>query len=119
MCLSPRGWAALPRVGRKARIIMIEIEKDSSESSTAYLLKEGYVVLGIVTYYSNGIRITVFNSENKAHIIRLNEVGEIRYTQSNSRLHKINLHGKREIERMFLGISLQFGISLPNKITLE
>lgn len=105
--------------GQEGRYIMIEIKKDSSEFSTAYLLKEGYVVLGIVTYYSDGIRITVFDGKNKAHTIRLNEVGEIIYTLSDSRLHKINLHGKREIERMFLGISLQFSISLPNKITLN
>ena len=109
----------LPHAGRKEKIIMIEIEKDSTEFSTAYLLKEGYVVLGIVTYYSDGIRITVFDNKNKAHTIRLNEVGEIMYTLSNSRLHKINLHGKREIERMFLGISPQFSISLPNKTTLD
>ena len=108
-----------PMFGQEGRYIMIEIKKDSSESSTAYLLKEGYVILGIITYYSNGIRITVFNNKNKAHTIRLNEVGEIKYTRSDSKLHKINLHGKREIERMFLGISLQFGISLPNKITLD
>ena len=98
---------------------MVEIKKESTEFGTTYFLREGYVVIGIVTYYSDGIRITVFDSKDKAHTVRLNEVGEIRYTLSNSRLHKINLHGKRDIEKMFLGISMQFGISLPTKIVLE
>ena len=98
---------------------MIEIEKEISEFRTAYLLKEGDVVVGIVTYYSDGIRITVFDSEDRLHTIRLNEIGEIVYTISNSRLHKINLHGKRKIEKMLLGISLQFNIPLPNRITLD
>lgn len=105
--------------GQEGWYIMIEIKKESSEFSTAYLLKEGYVVVGIVTYYSDGIRITVFDSQDKLHTIRLNEIGEIAYTISNSRLHKINLHGKRKIEKMFLGISLQFNIPLPNRITLD
>ena len=105
--------------GWKGWYIMIEIKKEISEFSTAYLLKEGYSVVGIVTYYSDGIRITVFDSKNKLHTIRLNEIGEIAYTISNSRLHKINLHGKRKIEKMFLGISLQFNIPLPNRITLD
>lgn len=105
--------------GQEGWYIMIEIKKESSEFSTAYLLKEGYVVIGIVTYYSDGIRITVFDSKDKLHTIRLNEIGEIVYTISNSRLHKINLHGKRKIEKMFLGISLQFNIPLPNIITLD
>lgn len=98
---------------------MIEIKKEISEFSTAYLLKEGYSVVGIITYYPDGVRITVFDSKDKLHTIRLNEIGEIAYTISNSRLHKINLHGKRKVEKMFLGISLQFGISLPNRITLD
>ena len=98
---------------------MIEIKKESSEFSTAYLLKEEYSVVGIVTYYPDGVRITVFDSKDRLHTIRLNEIGEIVYTISNSRLHKINLHGKREIEKLLLGISLQFGISLPNKIILD
>ena len=98
---------------------MIEIKKESSEISTSYLLIDGYNVLGIVTYYPDGIRITVFDGRSNIHTIRLDEAGKIKYTFSDSRLHKINLHGKREIERIFLGISLQFGISLPNKIVLE
>ena len=98
---------------------MIEIKKEISEFGTAYLLKEGYSVVGIITYYPDGVRITVFDSKDRLHTIRLNEIGEIVYTISNSRLHKINLHGKRKIEKMFLGISLQFGISLPNKIILD
>lgn len=98
---------------------MIKIKKESTEFNTTYFLREGYVIIGIVTYYSDGIRITVFNSKDKAHTVRLNEAGEIRYTLSNSRLHKINLHGKRDIEKMFLGISLQFGVPLPTKIILE
>ena len=98
---------------------MIKIKKEISEFSTTYLLKEGYVVVGVVTYYSDGIRITVFDSKNKLHAIRLNEIGEITYTISYSRLHKINLHGKRKIEKMLLGISLQFNIPLPNRITLD
>lgn len=105
--------------GWKGWYIMIEIKKEISEFSTAYLLKEGYVVVGIVTYYSDGIRITVFDSQDRLHTIRLNEIGEIAYTISNSRLHKINLHGKRKVEKMFLGISLQFNIPLPNRITLD
>lgn len=98
---------------------MIEIKKESTEFTTTYFLRKGYVVIEIVTYYSDGVRITVFDNKDKAHTIRLNEVGEIRYTLSNSRLHKINLHGKRDIEKMFLGISLQFGVPLPTKIILE
>lgn len=104
---------------RKGWYIMIEIKKEISEFSTAYLLKEGYSVVGIITYYPDGVRITVFDSKDRLHTIRLNEIGEIVYTISNSRLHKINLHGKREIEKMFLGISLQFNIPLPNRITLD
>lgn len=103
----------------KGWYIMIEIKKEISEFSTAYLLKEGYSVVGIITYYPDGVRITVFDSKDRLHTIRLNEIGEIVYTISNSRLHKINLHGKREIEKMFLGISLQFNIPLPNRITLD
>lgn len=98
---------------------MIEIKKEISEFSTAYLLKEGYTVVGIITYYPDGVRITVFDSKDRLHTIRLNEIGKIEYTISNSRLHKINLHGKRKIEKMFLGISLQFNIPLPNRITLD
>lgn len=120
MCSPLRGCAVLARVfGRRGWYIMIEIKKESSEFSTAYLLKEEYSVVGIITYYSDGIRITVFDSKDRLHTIRLNEIGEIVYTISNSRLHKINLHGKRKIEKMFLGISLQFNIPLPNRITLD
>lgn len=120
MCSPLRGCAVLARVfGQEGWYIMIEIKKESSEFGTAYLLKEGYSVVGIVTYYSDGIRITVFDSKDRLHTIRLNEIGEIVYTISNSRLHKINLHGKRKIEKMFLGISLQFNIPLPNRITLD
>ena len=105
--------------GREGWYIMIEIKKEISEFGTAYLLKEGYSVAGIITYYPDGVRITVFDSKDRLHTIRLNEIGEIVYTISNSRLHKINLHGKRKIEKMFLGISLQFNIPLPNRITLD
>lgn len=99
--------------GQEGWYTMIEIKKESSKVSTSYLLKEGYAVLGIVTYYSDGIRITVFDSKDNIHTIRLDEAGKIKYTISDSRVHKINLHGKREIEKMFLGISL------PTKIVLE
>ena len=120
MCSPLRGCASLPHVfGQEGRYIMIEIKKESSEFSTAYLLKEEYSVVGIVTYYPDGVRITVFDSKDRLHTIRLNDIGEIVYTISNSRLHKINLHGKRKIEKMFLGISLQFNIPLPNRITLD
>ena len=98
---------------------MIEIKKEISEFGTAYLLKDGYAVVGIVTYYPDGVRITVFDSKDRLHTVRLNEMDEIKYTISNSRVHKINLHGKRKIEKMFLGISLQFNIPLPNRITLD
>ena len=75
-------------------------------------------IIGLVAYYENGIRVTVYDSKDKAHTIRLKN-GQIWYTSTKSRIHKLNLHGKREIEKLLLGISLQFGISLPNKITLD
>ena len=105
--------------GRRGWYIMIEIKKEFTEFGTTYLLRENNVIIGIITYYPDGVRITVFDSKDRLHTIRLNEIGEIVYTISNSRLHKINLHGKRKIEKMFLGISLQFNIPLPNRITLD
>ena len=105
--------------GQEGWYIMIEIKKEFTEFGTTYLLRENDVIIGIITYYPDGVRITVFDSKDRLHTIRLNEIGEIKYTISNSKVHKINLHGKRKIEKIFLGISLQFNIPLPNRITLD
>ena len=75
-------------------------------------------IIGLVSYHEDGVRVTIYDKNDKAHTIRLRD-GQIWYTSTESRVHKLNLHGKREIEKLLLGISLQFGISLPNKIILD
>ena len=97
---------------------MFKVTGDSETGVYSIWAEDGENIIGLVSYYENGIRVTVYDSKDKAHTIRLKD-GQIWYTNTESRIHKLNLHGKREIEKLLLGISLQFGISLPNKITLE
>ena len=104
--------------GRKGRYKMYKVTGDSEIGVYSIWEENGENIKGLVSYYENGIRVTVYDSKDKAHTIRLKD-GQICYTSTKSRVHKLNLHGKREIEKMFLGISLQFGISLPNKIILD
>lgn len=101
------GWYKMYKVTGESEIGVYSIWDEDGEN-----------IIGLVSYYENGIRVTVYDSKDKAHTIRLKN-GQICYTSTKSRIHKLNLHGKREIEKLLLGISLQFGISLPNKITLD
>ena len=96
---------------------MFKVTGDSEAGVYSIWAEDGEDIIGLVSYYENGIRVTVYDKD-KAHTIRLKD-GQIWYTSTESRIHKINLHGKRKIEKMFLGISLQFNIPLPNRITLE
>ena len=104
--------------GRKGRYKMYKVTGDSEIGVYSIWSEDGENIIGLVSYYENGIRVTVYDSKDKAHTIRIKD-GQIWYTNTESRIHKLNLHGKRKIEKMFLGISLQFGISLPNKIILN
>ena len=104
--------------GRKGRYKMYKVTGDSEIGVYSIWSEDGENIIGLVSYYENGIRVTVYDSKDKAHTIRLKD-GKIWYASTESRIHKLNLHGKRKIEKMFLGISLQFGISLPNKIILD
>ena len=103
---------------RKGRYKMYKVTGDSEIGVYSIWDEDGENIIGLVSYYENGIRVAVYDSKDKAHTIRLKD-GQIWYTSTESRIHKLNLHGKREIEKLLLGISLQFGISLPNKITLD
>ena len=104
--------------GRKGRYKMYKVTGDSEIGVYSIWSEDGENIIGLVSYYENGVRVTVYDSKDKAHTIRLKD-GKIWYASTESRIHKLNLHGKRKIEKMFLGISLQFGISLPNKIILD
>lgn len=104
--------------GRKGRYKMFKVTGESEIGVYSIWDEDGENIIGLVSYYENGIRVTVYDSKDKAHTIRLKD-GQIWYTSTESRIHKLNLHGKREIEKLLLGISLQFGISLPNRITLD
>ena len=104
--------------GRKGWYIMYKITNRIKEDVYASWDEYGENIIGLVSYYENGVRVTVYDSKDKAHTIRLKD-GQIWYTSTESRIHKLNLHGKREMEKLLLGISLQFGISLPNKIILD
>ena len=104
--------------GRKGWYKMYKVTNRIKEDVYSIWDEDGENIIGLVSYYENGVRVTVYDSKDKAHTIRLKD-GQIWYTSTESRVHKLNLHGKREIEKMFLGISLQFGISLPNKIILD
>lgn len=101
------GWCKMFKVTGESEIGVYSIWDEDGEN-----------IIGLVSYYENGVRVAVYDSKDKAHTIRLKD-GQIWYTSTESRIHKLNLHGKREIEKLLLGISLQFGISLPNKITLD
>ena len=103
---------------RKGRYKMYKVTNRIKEDVYAIWDEYGENIIGLVSYYENGTRVTVYDSKDKAHTIRLKD-GQIWYTSTESRIHKLNLHGKREIEKLLLGISLQFGISLPNKIILD
>ena len=119
MCSPLRGCAVLAHVfGRKGRYKMYKVTGKSEIGVYSIWDEDGENIIGLVSYYENGIRVTVYDSKDKAHTIRLKD-GQICYTSTKSRIHKLNLHGKREIEKLLLGISLQFGISLPNKIILD
>ena len=119
MCSPLRGCAVLAHVfGQEGRYKMYKVTNRIKKDVYAIWDEDGENIIGLVSYYENGIRVTVYDSKDKAHTIRLKD-GQIWYTSTESRIHKLNLHGKREIEKMFLGISLQFGISLPNKIILD
>ena len=104
--------------GRKGWYKMYKVTGDSEIGVYSIWSEDGENIIGLVSYYENGIRIAVYDSKDKAHTIRIKD-GQIWYTSTESRIHKLNLHGKRKIEKIFLVISLQFGISLPNKITLD
>ena len=104
--------------GWKGRYKMYKVTGESEIGVYSIWDEDEENIIGLVSYYENGIRVTVYDSKDKAHTIRLKD-GQIWYTSTKSRIHKLNLHGKRKIEKMFLGISLQFGISLPNKIILD
>ena len=104
--------------GRKGWYKMYKVTNRIKEDVYSIWDEDGENIIGLVSYYENGVRVAVYDSKDKAHTIRLKD-GQIWYTSTESRVHKLNLHGKREIEKMFLGISLQFGISLPNKIILD
>ena len=119
MCLSLRWLATLPIcLGGKVGIKMFKVTGESEIGVYSIWDEDEENIIGLDSYYENGVRVTVYDSKDKAHTIRLKD-GQIWYTSTESRVHKLNLHGKREIEKMFLGISLQFGISLPNKIILD
>ena len=119
MCSPLRGCAVLAHVfGQEGRYKMYKVTNRIKEDVYSIWDEDGENIIGLVSYYENGVRVTVYDSKDKAHTIRLKD-GQIWYTSTESRVHKLNLHGKREIEKMFLGISLQFGISLPNKIILD
>ena len=104
--------------GRKGWYKMYKVTGESEIGVYSIWDEDGENIIGLVSYYENGIRVTVYDSKDKAHTIRLKD-GQIWYTSTESRIHKLNLHGKREMEKLLLGISLQFGISLPNKIILD
>ena len=104
--------------GRKGRYKMYKVTGESEIGVYSIWDEDGENIIGLVSYYENGIRVTVYDSKDKAHTIRIKD-GQIWYTSTESRIHKLNLHGKRKIEKMFLGISLQFNIPLPNRITLD
>ena len=104
--------------GQEGRYKMYKVTNRIKEDVYSIWDADAENIIGLVSYYENGVRVTVYDSKDKAHTIRLKD-GQIWYTSTESRVHKLNLHGKREIEKMFLGISLQFGISLPNKIILD
>ena len=119
MCSPLRGCAVLAHMfGQEGRYKMFKVTNRIKEDVYSIWDEDGDNIIGLVSYYEDGIRVTVYDSKDKAHTIRLKD-GQIWYTSTESRIHKINLHGKREIEKLLLGISLQLGISLPNKITLE
>ena len=119
MCSPLRGCAVLAHVfGQEGRYKMYKVTGESEIGVYSIWDEDGENIIGLVSYYENGIRVTVYDSKDKAHTIRLKD-GQIWYTSTESRIHKLNLHGKREIEKMFLGISLQFNIPLPNRITLD
>ena len=119
MCSPLRGCAVLAHVfGQEGRYKMYKVTNRIKEDVYSIWDEDGENIIGLVSYYENGVRVTVYDSKDKAHTIRLKD-GQIWYTSTESRVHKLNLHGKREIEKMFLGISLQFGISLANKIILD
>ena len=119
MCSPLRGCAVLAHVfGQEGRYKMYKVTNRIKEDVYSIWDEDGENIIGLVSYYENGVRVTVYDSKDKAHTIRIKD-GQIWYTSTESRIHKLNLHGKREIEKMFLGISLQFGISLPNKIILD
>ena len=119
MCSPLRGCAVLAHMfGQEGRYKMYKVTNRIKEDVYSIWDEDGENIIGLVSYYENGVRVTVYDSKDKAHTIRLKD-GQIWYTSTESRVHKLNLHGKREIEKMFLGISLQFGISLPNKIILD
>ena len=119
MCSPLRGCAVLAHVfGQKGRYKMYKVTNRIKEDVYSIWDEYGENIIGLVSYYENGVRVTVYDSKDKAHTIRIKD-GQIWYTSTESRIHKLNLHGKREIEKLLLGISLQFGISLPNKIILD
>lgn len=97
---------------------MFKVTNRTKENVYAIWDEYGENIIGLVSYFEDGVRVTIYDKNDKAHVIRLRD-GQIWYTSTESRVHKLNLHGKREIEKLLLGISLQFGISLPNKIILD
>ena len=116
--LTLRGCAVLAHTfGQEGWYKMYKVTGESEIGVYSIWDEDGENIIGLVSYYEDGVRVAVYDKD-KAHTIRLKD-GQIWYTSTESRIHKLNLHGKREIEKLLLGISLQFGISLPNKITLD
>lgn len=74
-------------------------------------------IIGIIFLDSDFIRISLFDTRDKCTVIYLdkNELWCVTETRAKS----INLHGRKKIEKLLLGIALDYNINLPIKIKSE
>lgn len=74
-------------------------------------------IIGMILFDSDFIRISVFDTYDRITTIHLDK-NELRcVTETRARI--INLHGKRKIEKLLLGIVLDYGINLPTRLKTE
>ena len=74
-------------------------------------------IIGMVFLDSDFIRISLFDAQDKCTVICSDKNGLWCITET--RAKSINLHGRKKIEKLLLGIVLDYNINLPIKIKSE
>lgn len=73
-------------------------------------------IIGMILF-DDFIRISLFDTRDKCTVIQLNKNEITCFTETQAK--SLNLHGRKKIEKLLLGIVLDYNINLPIKIKSE